>query len=110
MWLSVAKFPLPMPAASSPRLPYLGAILCATGWRKAYSVDWSVIQPGLAATLPATDELVVDYAAAEASETVSISHIERTKYRDSRNAVDSGFFGRGLPQNDLRDSILTRSS
>ncbi len=68
MWLSVAKFALPMPAASGPRLPYLGAILCATGWRKAYSVDWSVIQPGLAATLPATDELVVDYTAAETSE------------------------------------------
>jgi hypothetical protein len=67
MWLSVAKFPLPVPAASGPRLPYLGAILCPGGWRKAYSVDWSVIQPGLAATLPATDELVVDYAAAKAN-------------------------------------------
>ena len=68
MWLSVVKFLLPMPAASGPRMPYLGAIRCGSGWRKAYSVDWSVIQPGLGATLPATDELVVDYAAAEASE------------------------------------------
>jgi hypothetical protein len=67
MWLSVAKFPPPLPAASGPRLPYLGAILCSGGWRKAYSVEWSVIQPGLAATLPATDELVVDYVAAETS-------------------------------------------
>jgi hypothetical protein len=64
MWLSVAKFPLPLPAASSVRTPYLGAIQCAGGWRKAYSVEWSVIQPGLSAALPATDELVIDYAAA----------------------------------------------
>lgn len=68
MWLSVAKFPLPMPVAAGPRLPYLGAIACTSGWRKAYSVDWSVIQPGLAATLPTTDELVVDYVAVKTNE------------------------------------------
>lgn len=62
MWLSVAKFGLPMPAPSVPRLPYLGTIRCGSGWRKGYSVDWSVIQPGLTVTLPASDELVADYA------------------------------------------------
>ena len=65
IWLSVAKFPLPMPEPLAPRTPYLGAIRCGAGWRKAYSIDWSVVQPGITSTLPATDELVVDYAAAE---------------------------------------------
>lgn len=65
MWLSVAKFPLPIPAPSVPRMPYLGVIRCGHGWRKAYSVDWSVVQPGVTATLPASDELVADYAAAD---------------------------------------------
>ena len=69
IWLSVAKFPPPLPPTSAPRTHYLGAIACADGWRKAYSVDWSVIQPGLTTTVPATDELVIDYAAAATSGT-----------------------------------------
>lgn len=68
MWLSVAKFPLPMPESVAPHMPYLGAVRCGAGWRKAYSVDWSVVRPGLTMTLPATDELVVDYGAADVSE------------------------------------------
>lgn len=64
MWLSVAKFPPPMPAPSAPRTPYLGVIQCGTGWRRAYSVNWSVVQPGITTTLPANDPLVIDYAAA----------------------------------------------
>jgi len=45
---------------------YLGLAVTADGtaWRKAYSTGWKVILPGAIATLPASDSLVVDYAAA----------------------------------------------
>jgi hypothetical protein len=64
MWVSVTKFPMPLPSPLVPRMPYLGVVQCGAGWRKAYSVDWSVVQPGITATLPENDPLVIDYAAA----------------------------------------------
>ncbi len=63
-WLSVQLYSLPAPALPGDEI-YLPAAITADGkgWRKAYSKSWSVIQPGIFATMPADDPMVLDYAA-----------------------------------------------
>jgi hypothetical protein len=61
MWLSVAVFPLPLPAPSSTSSSYLGPVRVVSGWRKSYSLAWSVVLSGAVVTLPADDLLVTDY-------------------------------------------------
>jgi len=66
IWLSVQPYRfLPATDLVTDQI-YLGPAVTADGeaWRKAYSTGWKAIQPGAAATLPASDRLVVDYAAA----------------------------------------------
>ncbi len=65
-WLSVQVFTLPMSESFvfAQRREYLGPMLTADGkaWRRSYSTEWVVVQPGTFATLPADDPMVLDYA------------------------------------------------
>jgi hypothetical protein len=63
IWLSTAKQDTPPPELQA-RGPFIGIVKSGDGWRKAYSVDWSVVRPGGQNTLPEDDALVADYMAA----------------------------------------------
>jgi hypothetical protein len=63
IWLSTAKQTGDAPDLVA-RGPFIGIVKSGDGWRKAYSVDWSVVRPGGQNTIPEDDVLVIDYAAA----------------------------------------------